>query len=69
MKERLVRIAKWNQRVLGAVLLAVAYTLGIGPASVALRFARLVGLAKPPRRGWQPLARREYTLDDLKEQS
>jgi hypothetical protein len=69
MKERLVRLAKWNQRVIGALLLALAYLAGIGPASVFLRIGRFFGFGREAGGGWRPLARREWALDDLKEQS
>lgn len=63
-----MRIAKWNQRVLGGALLTVAYLLGIGPSSLALRGARFAGFARESAGGWGRLEPREG-LAGLKEQS
>ena len=69
MKERLVRIAKWNQRYLGAVLLAIAYLGVIGPTSLFLKLGRFAGWRRESEGGWQKLEGREISLESLREQS
>jgi hypothetical protein len=69
MKDRLYRIARLQQRLLGILLLAMVYFLAVGPSSLALKLARIAGLNSRPRSGWRPLPEQKFNVSDLKEQS
>ena len=69
MRERLLRLAKFNQKWFGALLLAFAYILGLGPAAIYYRLRSLVGLTRKQERGWIPMKAPSPGLKQLEEQS
>lgn len=69
MRERLIRLAKFNQKWFGALLLTFAYLLGLGPAAVYYRLSKLFGLTRKQERGWVPLKNPSPSLKQLEEQS
>ena len=68
MKEKMIRLAKFNQKWFGAFLLALIYLVGLGPAAIYQRAVIALGLTRK-QEGWQKLARPSLVLRDLEEQS
>lgn len=69
MRERLIRLAKFNQKWFGALLLTFAYILGLGPAAIYHRISTLFGFTRKQERGWTPIKAPSPGLKQLEEQS
>ena len=70
MREKILRLARFNQKWMGAVLLSLIYILGLGPAVLTYRLGRLLRISRtPPVAGWQPSPQSTLKLSDLEEQS
>ena len=69
MRERLIRLAKFNQKWFGALLLTFVYILGLGPAAVYYRLSNLFGLTRKQERGWRAISAPSPGLKQLEEQS
>ena len=69
MKEKLLRLARFNQKWLGMALLILIYFVGLGPVALARKATRLFGLNPETGGGWQKAAKVSLTLKKLEEQS
>lgn len=67
MKEKIFRLAKFNQKWFGALLLFLIYFVGLGPAAIAHRLSRF--FTRKQGTGWVKTAKPTLTLADLEEQS
>lgn len=67
MKEKILRLAKFNQKWFGALLLFLIYFVGLGPAALAHRLTRV--FTRKQECGWVKTAKPSLTLADLEEQS
>lgn len=68
MREKMIRLAKFNQKWFGAVLLTLIYFLGLGPAALYHQARLALGLTRK-QEGWQKAAKPVLNLRDLEEQS
>jgi hypothetical protein len=67
MREKLLRLAKFNQKWFGALLLFLIYFVGLGPAAIAHRLVRI--FTRKQGAGWVKTAKPTLSLADLEEQS
>ena len=69
MKEKMLRLARFNQKWLGMFFLTLIYFLGLGPVAIIRKLGLISGFRRHQVGGWRKAPGIPFTLKRIEEQS